>query len=49
MTAPSAIPAPPVAATPVVPAKAAEQMVSTFLMRDPGGYSVEFFRFNKRD
>lgn len=31
------------------PAKAAEQMVSTFLMRDPGGYSVEFFRFNKHD
>lgn len=31
------------------PAKAADQMVSTFLMRDPGGYSVEFFRFNKQD
>lgn len=30
-------------------AKAADQLVSTFLMRDPGGYSVEFFRFNKRD
>lgn len=30
------------------PAKSADQMVSTFLMRDPGGYSVEFFRFNKQ-
>ncbi|MEO5758996.1 MAG: VOC family protein [Mesorhizobium sp.] len=29
--------------------KSADQMVSTFLMRDPGGYSVEFFRFNNKD
>lgn len=29
--------------------KSAGQMVSTFLMRDPGGYSVEFFRFNNKD
>ncbi|MEP9373825.1 VOC family protein [Mesorhizobium sp. KR1-2] len=27
----------------------AGRLVSTFLMRDPGGYSVEFFRFNRLD
>lgn len=26
--------------------KSASQMISAFLLRDPGGYSVEFFRFN---
>lgn len=30
-------------------ANAATKMVTGFMLRDPGGYTVEFFRFNRRD
>jgi len=30
-------------------AAAGEKMVTGFMLRDPGGYTVEFFRFNRRD
>jgi hypothetical protein len=30
-------------------ASAAEKMVTGFMLSDPGGYTVEFFRFNRRD
>jgi extradiol dioxygenase family protein len=30
-------------------AGAAEKMVTGFMLSDPGGYTVEFFRFNRRD
>ena len=30
-------------------AGAGENMVTGFMLRDPGGYTVEFFRFNRRD
>lgn len=29
-------------------AAAGEKMVTSFMLRDPGGYTVEFFRFNRR-
>lgn len=28
---------------------AGEKMVTGFMLSDPGGYTVEFFRFNRRD
>lgn len=30
-------------------AGAAEKMITGFMLSDPGGYTVEFFRFNRRD
>jgi extradiol dioxygenase family protein len=30
-------------------AAAAEKMVTGFMLSDPGGYTVEFFRFNRKD
>ena len=30
-------------------AAAGEKMVTGFMLSDPGGYTVEFFRFNRRD
>lgn len=30
-------------------AGAKEKMITGFMLRDPGGYTVEFFRFNRRD
>lgn len=30
-------------------AAAAEKMITGFMLSDPGGYTVEFFRFNRRD
>lgn len=30
-------------------AGADKNMVTSFMLRDPGGYTVEFFRFNRRD
>ncbi len=30
-------------------AGAGEKMLTSFMLRDPSGYTVEFFRFNRRD
>ncbi len=30
-------------------ARADEKMVTGFMLSDPGGYTVEFFRFNRKD
>lgn len=30
-------------------ARAAEKMVTGFMLSDPGGYTIEFFRFNRKD
>ena len=30
-------------------AAAGEKMITGFMLSDPGGYTVEFFRFNRRD
>ncbi|EKF20616.1 VOC family protein [Nitratireductor pacificus] len=32
---------------PLNPDRTTNELVNAFLMRDPGGYSVEFFRFNE--